>query len=75
MQATLEQIQHLPAGEQDLARFLADRLNTLPHPTLEAAAYTLQCFASSWFVYCGGSHVALHRAAGDERRVLIVTER
>lgn len=29
---------------------------------------------NSWFVYRGGSHVALHLKSGDDRRCLIATE-
>jgi hypothetical protein len=30
--------------------------------------------SSSWYVYRGGSHVALHLKSGDDRRCLIATE-
>jgi hypothetical protein len=28
-----------------------------------------------WYVYCGGSHVALHRASGDGERLLLIVEK
>jgi hypothetical protein len=42
--------------------------------SLDEVEANLRALFRGWFVYRGGSHVALHRTAGDDRRVLLVTE-
>lgn len=43
-------------------------------PTPEEAAITLRTMLPRYFVYRGGSHVALHRSSGAERIGLIVED-
>lgn len=43
--------------------------------SLDAAEAFLRAHFANWFIYRGGSHIALHRTPGsDSPRVLIVTE-
>lgn len=42
--------------------------------TLDDVAAKLRETYPGWFVYRGGSHVALHRSAGNETRLLLVVE-
>ena len=69
MKITLEQTAHLPADEAAIARCMASFSGTLDEFYVQACA----ALGQSWFVYRGGSHVAIHRTSGDDRRVIIAT--
>ena len=42
------------------------------YPDLDTVARILHTWFPNWFVYRGGSHVALHRHDGSERLLLVV---
>ena len=71
MNAQIETTEHLTKDEvtavQSIASTIASRTQTLEH-----ALEWLACF-KSWFIYRGGNHIALHKASGDNRRILLVT--
>ena len=70
--ATLEATNHLSGDDQIAAR--CGRQLASEQKTLDDAERYLRAVFFGWFVYRGGNHIALHRKAGDDRRVLIVTE-
>ncbi len=65
----VENTAHLTKDEQACVRCKVHG-DTLDRVEAELRA----AFGPSWFVYRGGGHVALHRAAGDDRRVAVYTE-
>lgn len=72
IETTLDQIAHLTADDKIAARTLA----RIDFTSLDDAENKLRAFLSgTWLVYRGGRHVAVHRASGDDRRVLLVAEK
>jgi len=43
-------------------------------PTLDNVAAVLEEMLPGWFVYRGGSHVAVHLDKGSDQRVLMIVE-
>ena len=72
MKITLENTSHLTSEEAIIARCLAshDKTETLT----QFSEFMRVALGGEWFVYCGGSHVALHRRKSDSTRILIATE-
>jgi hypothetical protein len=72
--ATVENTAGLSHDEVVAVTIMADTINNPDKcRSLDDAAQWLKCLAG-WFVYRGGSHVALHKASGEARRILFVTE-
>ena len=72
MNSTVETNYHLTHDE--MAAVCAAASGCRASETLDEAEANLRSLFRGWFVYRGGSHVALHRTADDDRRVLVVTE-
>ena len=71
MNIQIENTEHLTADEQILVRHIArqsDFFKSLDHAQAEVQGWT------GWTLYRGGNHIALHRVAGDDKRILIITE-
>lgn len=71
MNATIEHTEHLTDGERIAVRVLAKTV-AQQCTTLSQARPWLACL-SGWFIYDSGTHLALHKASGTAR-VLLVTE-
>ena len=70
MKIKIEEIAHLSRNELNaLADVSASSAETLEQFYNEAKAR----LGNVWFIYRGGSHVALHRESGDSRRCLIAS--
>ena len=72
MKITLENTNHLTSEEATIARCLAshDKTETIR----QFSEFMRVALGGEWFVYDGGSHVALHRRKNDWNRILIATE-
>lgn len=71
--ATLENITTLTQDERTALQAVKAGVKG---STLDNAEAFLRVAFSTWFVYRGGNHVALHRSkAADAPRVLLVAER
>jgi len=72
-QAEVQQIDHLSADDQIVVKCLRN-LCAVEQGGLDRIEALLRFYGSKqWFVYRGGSHVALHQKSGDDRRMLLVT--
>lgn len=71
MNVILETTDHLTRDEMTAVQIIADTIKSRS-TTLEDASNWLRNFPA-WFIYRGGSHVALHKASGDPRRIMLVT--
>jgi hypothetical protein len=69
MKITIENTSHLTSDEQTMIRCIAQSgfYSDLEHFAKECCAL----LGREWLVYRGGSHVAIHRTSGDDRRILI----
>jgi hypothetical protein len=71
MKIKIENLGHLTKKEVSLVSLIASSFaKNLEQFYNETKAQV----GEDWFVYRGGSHVALHRESGDSRRCLIATE-
>lgn len=72
MNITIENITHLTDDEKSMIRCIAQPgfYASLEHFAKECCAL----LGREWLVYRGGSHVAIHRNAGDDVRILIASE-
>lgn len=68
---TIENIDHLNADDATVVRCIASTgwFNSLDQFAAECRGW----LGRDWLVYQGGSHVAIHRTSGDDRRVLIAS--
>jgi hypothetical protein len=73
MQATIENIDHLTRDEQTAVKIVASTINTPIKCKSREDALNWTRLLEPWFIYEGGNHLAVHRASGDTRRILIVT--
>lgn len=71
MKITLETTWHLTLDEN--MAICAAASGCRAAEDLDAAETNLRSLFRNWFVYRGSNHVALHRTANDDRRVLLVT--
>lgn len=71
MKATIEETEHLTLDEKNAVSIIA---KTIEHQTktLTDAKLWMQVL-KGWFIYQGGNHLALHKASGDPRRIMLVT--
>ena len=71
MKATIEETAHLTRDEKNAVSIIA---KTIEHQTrnLTDAKVWMQDL-KGWFIYQGGNHLALHKASGDPRRIMLVT--
>ena len=70
MNVTLEETTHLNREELSIAEIIADTIRTRC-TTLDQAIEWTACL-SGWFVYRGGSHIAVHLKSGDDRRIMCI---
>lgn len=73
MNAQIENTAHLNSDDVFVAR-AARNIAQHQCKSLDDAEKQLRFYFKGWFIYRGGNHIAMHRASGDDRRVLFVTE-
>ena len=71
MKTAIETLYHLTTDEISAVSCVASGCRAADD--LDSVEVTLRFYFRNWFVYRGGNHVALHRTADDDRRVLIVS--
>lgn len=74
MNAQIETTIMLTKDEQTCAEIIRDTINNPDKCRTLTEAWEWCTCLKGWFIYRGGSHVAVHRTADDGRRVLFVTE-
>lgn len=70
----LEETAHLNADDAIVARLMSRFVASEKLTTLDEVEKKFRFYFSGFFIYRGGSHIAVHRVSGDSRRVLFIGE-